>query len=169
MQLFLFVSLLLSCCRTGLAMTLPLTMTNLTAAGTTPSAEQDIQPHCAQGLPIEQPLPLIQDCAHAIRYLPVTPYIGTFHIGGEPSLWRLPDSRSYDTCSVSIILHEDFDIEVGSWTDIRNVAAETLLKCRLPLDEGGKRRTGGWITTGAQNGLVVQLVKSPYEPATTRE
>lgn len=56
-----------------------------------------------------------------------------------------------------MLLNEDFDLEMGSWVDIRNAAVKVLLVCRLPFEEGGEQRTGGWITSGAENGLVVEL------------
>ena len=92
--------------------------------------------------------------------LPRSHYVGTFHIGGHPSLFRLPDSREYHSCTATVLLHEDFDQEMGSWDDIRNAALQLLRACELPLGETGDQRTGGWITTGAENGLVVELRRS---------
>lgn len=157
--------LLLSCHLTVFALTLPLIITNLTADWTSPSAGyQDSEAHCATQRPRTPPLPLSSDCIEAIRFLPNDDYIGTFHIGGDSSHWRLPDSRSFDSCTVSVTLHEDFELEMGSWLDVGNGATRLLLACRLPFERSGEQRTGGWIASGAENGLVVQLVRSRNVP-----
>ena len=89
-------------------------------------------------------------------------YVGSFHIGGDASLFKLPESRSYGSCTVSVILHADFDLEMDSWLHIGHAAVQLLLACRLPFEEGGEQRTGGWITSGADNGIVVRLKRSLY-------
>lgn len=58
------------------------------------------------------------------------------------------------------MLSEDFDTEMGSWVDVGNAAVKLLLACRLPFEQGGEQRTGGWITAGVEDGLVVQLGRS---------
>ena len=57
-------------------------------------------------------------------------------------------------------LHEDFEAELGSWDDVGASAMELLLLCQLRSDPGGKQRTGGWIKSGAEHGLVVELLES---------
>lgn len=59
-----------------------------------------------------------------------------------------------------VVLHEDVDLEMGSWVDIARVAFLLLLACRLPFEQGGEQKTGGWTTAGAENGLVVELRRS---------
>lgn len=148
---------LLLCHLTVFALALPLVITNLTAEWTTP---QNTEAHCLQDQPGGTVLPLLPDCMRAIRLLPQSPYIGTFHIGGASNFFQLPESESYDSCTVRVILHEDFQMEVGSWEDIKQAALRLLIACRLPFAPGGEQRTGGWITSGAENGLVVELRRS---------
>ena len=147
---------------TVFALTLPLTITNLTAGSTHLNVLTSSEPHCASRTSTTTLLPLSPDCTQAIRSLPHSPYIGTFHLGGAATIWRLPDSRSYDTCTVFVTLNADFDSEIGSWVGIADAAFKLLLACRLPFEEGGEQRTGGWIAAGAENGLVVQLRRASF-------
>lgn len=158
-RLPIFLSLI-PCYFTVFALTVPPPTINLTGDQTVPNILTNSEAHCAQAGPTTSPSPLLQDCVRAIRSLPENDYVGIFHIGGDTSLWRLPTSRSYDSCTVLVILNEDFDSEMGSWVDAREAAVRLLLACRLPFDEGGEQRTGGWIAAGAENGLVVQLGRS---------
>ena len=61
-----------------------------------------------------------------------------------------------------VMLHEDFELELDSWAAIGNAAVVLLLACRLPFEEEGEQRVGGWITSGAENGIVVNLSRSRY-------
>ncbi|KAL9124222.1 MAG: hypothetical protein Q9175_008248 [Cornicularia normoerica] len=160
MLTLLILPLLLSRYMAVSALALPPMLTNLTTDWTLPNLNSNSEAHCAQDPPERPPLPLSPDCIRAIHLLPQSPYIGTFHIGGAPSLWRLPHSEGYDTCTVLVILNEDFDLEMGSWNDVRNAALNLLLFCRLPFEQGGQQRTGGWIAAGAENGLVIELRRS---------
>lgn len=147
---------------TVFALTLPLTTPNLTAESTPSNVLTNSEPHCASEAPTTSLLPLSPDCTRAIRSLPQSPYIGIFHLGGAATIWRLPDSRSYDTCTVFVTLNADFDSDLGSWVGIADAAFKLLLACRLPFEEGGEQRTGGWIAAGAENGLVVELRRSSF-------
>ncbi len=159
MPALLIPSLFLSFHLTVFALTLPL---NLTADWTILSDVNALnsEAHCPPEPPTTPLLPLVQDCIRAIRLLPHSPYIGTFHIGGYPSIFQLPVSEDYESCTVTVLLHEDFDQELGSWGDIRIAAVQLLRACELPDGETGDQRTGGWITTGAENGLVIELRRS---------
>ena len=61
-----------------------------------------------------------------------------------------------------VTLNADFDLEMGSWVGVEDAALKLLLACRLPFEEGGDQRTGGWIAAGAENGLVVELKSSSF-------
>ena len=91
---------------------------------------------------------------------PHNDYVGTFHIGGGASIWRLPQFEHYDTCTVSVSLNADRDVEMGTWDDVLNAAIKVVLGCRSVLKPTGEQRTGGWITAGAENGIVIEVLKS---------
>lgn len=156
---FLMLMLLLSRHFAVFASTLPLQV-NLTTEPISPLSDTDAVPHCPPEGSTQRPLPLLPDCDRAVRGLPRSHYIGTFHIGRDESLWRLPQSSSFASCKVLVTLSADFDLEMGSWVDVRAAAIELLVSCRLPFEEGGEQRTGGWITVGAENGILVELVIS---------
>lgn len=159
----LFIAILFSYHLPVFALTLP-SSTTVTTERTVPNGDnnaiQDSEAHCTQDRPSKSILPLAPDCIVAVRMLPQSDYIGTFHIGGGPSLWRLPHLERYDSCTVSVRLHEDHDVELGSWDDVVNEAIILLLACRSAVEPTGEQRTGGWITAGAENGLVIELRKS---------
>ena len=139
----------------------PPIITNLTADWASPNEGiENSESHCATKRPTGPPLPLMPDCTRAIYLLPENDYIGIFHIGGGPSLWRLPRSRSYESCTVLLTLHEDFDEEKASWLGVKDAATLLSIACRLPFEQTGEQRTGGWVSAGAEKGLVVQLVGS---------
>lgn len=161
MLALLLLPLLVLCHLTVVALNLPPIITNLTADWTAAShGFQDSEARCLQDQPTGPPLPLLPDCIRAISLLPQSHYVGTFHIGGYPSIFQLPVSKEYGSCSAMVLLHEDRDQEIGSWDDIRGEARRLLLACRLPFEEEGEQRTGGWITSGVENGLVVELGRS---------
>ena len=81
-------------------------------------------------------------------------------MGGGASLWRLPHVEPYDSCTVSVTLHEDRDVEMGTWEDVLNAAIKVVLGCRSAFEPTGEQRTGGWITAGAENGIVIQVLKT---------
>ena len=145
---------------TVFALTIPLPTTNLSGDRAVPNILTNSDAHCAQAGPTSSPSPLSSDCVRAIRSLPQSDYVGFFHIGGDTSLWRLPTSRSYDSCTVLVLLNADFDMEMGSWTGVQTAAVTLWFACRLPIEAGGEQRTGGWIAAGAENGLVVKLGRS---------
>lgn len=162
MLTLLILPLLLSYHLTVFALTLPSMRTNLTTeVGSLSNGNRNSEAHCAQNRPTK-PLPLFGDCERAIRLLPLSTYIGTFHIGDDASFFNLPKSRSYGSCTVLVMLHEDFELELDSWAAIGNAAVVLLLACRLPFEEEGEQRVGGWITSGAENGIVVNLSRSRY-------
>lgn len=141
-----------------LALALPPVTTNSTTDWIVPL---NSVAHCREDQPSGRVLPLVQDCTSAIRLLPRNRHIGTFRIGDDTSVFNLPQSKSYDSCKVMVILHEDVDVERGSWLDIRDAATLLSLMCRMTFEEEeGEQRTGGWITTGAEDGLVVELRRS---------
>ena len=57
-------------------------------------------------------------------------------------------------------LHADWDMEMGSWDDVRASGIKLLLWCRLPFEPGGPQRTGGWITSGVEDGIILELMKA---------
>ena len=160
----LFPLLLISCQLANFASALP-TLLNLTAESMLVNPQEDPEPHCA---PNDQStryrLPFITDCIRAVRALPKSDYIGTFHIGGDASFWRLPVSRPFGSCKALVTLREDIDQDLGSWDDVRKSAARLLIACRKQYEPQGAQRTGGWITSGAENGVLIQLV---FELATS--
>ena len=156
----LFPLLLTSCQLTVFALTIP-TLLNLTAESMALNATEDPEAHCT---PVDEStqhrLPILPDCIRALRALPKSHYIGTFHMGGEASLWRLPIMQTFGSCKALVNLHEDVDQDMGSWDDVRRSGARLLLACRKQYEPGGMQRTGGWITSGAENGVVIELAKS---------
>lgn len=58
---------------------------------------------------------------------------------------------------MQVLLHEDFEAEIASWAGIGNAASWLMQQCRVEVEEGGEERTGGWIESGAENGIVVSL------------
>ena len=155
-----FIPILFSCHLTVFALTLP-SLINVTTESTVLSDDnngiQNAEAHCTQDRPIRSILPLLPDCIVALRMLPHNDYIGTFHMGGEASLWRLPHPEHHDSCTVSVNLHEDRDVEMGSWSDVLNAATKVVLNCRSAFEPTGEQRTGGWITAGAENGIVINV------------
>ena len=156
----MFPLLLISCQLTVLALTLP-TLLNLTAELIPLNATEDPEAHCtpAGGSALRR-LPILADCTRAIRALPQSHYIGYFHIGGEPSLWRLPVIQTFGSCKALVNLHADVDQDMGSWGDVRSSGARLLIDCRKQYEVGVVQRTGGWITSGADNGIVIELALS---------
>ena len=156
----MFPLLLISGQLTIFAMTLP-TLLNLTAELMPLDATEDPEAHCT---PADEStrirLPVMADCTRAIRALPQSHYIGHFHIGGESSLWRLPIIQTSGSCKALVSLHEDIDQDQGSWGDIRSSGARLLIDCRKHYEPWGVQRTGGWITSGANNGIVIELALS---------
>ena len=159
MNKFLLLFLLAPCHLASFALNVP-AGTSLTVEPTLSNVVPNAEAHCAQQGPSTSHLPLSPDCIKAVRLLPHSDYVGTFHIGGDTSLWRLPKSQSSESCKVIVTLHEDFDLEMGTWVDVCAAAIILLRACRLPFEPGGEQRTGGWITSGEENGLVIQLVRS---------
>lgn len=157
---FLLLSLLVQYPFTVFALTLPI-LTNLTAESTLTKFNLNAEAHCAKG-PATSHLPFSRDCVKAVRLLPQSIYIGTFRISSGESLWRLPVSKSYRSCKVLVTLNEDFDIELGSWFDVCVDAIQLLHTWQLPPEEAVEEKTGGWTTSGAENGLVVELIRSTY-------
>ena len=155
-----FPLLLIPCQLTVFALTLP-TLLNLTAESTSLKATQDLEPYCTRAdESTEHHLPLLSDCLRAVRALPETEYVGTFHMGGDYSLWRLPVTDTFGSCKAFVNLHEDIDQDMGSWNDVRRSGARLLMACRKQYSRGGVLRTGGWITSGAENGVVIELAMS---------
>lgn len=156
---YFFPLLLISCQLTISALTLP-TLLNLTADSMPLNVTEDSEAHCAPGDESTQHrLPLMSDCIRAIRALPQSPYIGTFHIGGDASFWRLPVMQTFGSCKALVVLNQDIDQDMGSWDDVRRSGARLLIACRKQY-ESSADRTGGWITSGAENGVVIELATS---------
>ena len=157
---YMFPLLVISCQLTVFALSLP-TLLNLTADSIPLNATEDPEAHCA---PLHEPtqhrLPIVSDCVRAIRALPSSHYIGHFHIGRDTSLWRLPVVETYGSCRALVNLHQDIDEEQGSWDDVRRSGARLLRACKTEYAPGSEQRTGGWITSGAENGIVLELVMS---------
>ena len=153
---YLFPLLLISCQLTISALALP-TLLNLTAGSMPLNATEEPEAHCAPGDESTQHLlPLISDCVRAVHALPQSHYVGTFHIGGDASFWRLPVMRTFGSCKALVVLQQDIDQDMGSWDDVRRSGARLLLACRKQY-ESSADRTGGWITSGAENGVVIEL------------
>ena len=156
----IFALLLISCQLTVFALTLP-ALLNLTTESMPLNATEDPEPHCAPADESTQHrLPILSDCVRAVRALPQSHYVGTFHMGGEASLWRLPIIQTFGSCKALVKLHEDVDQDMGSWDDVRRSAARLLIECRKQYESMGVQRTGGWITSGAENGVVIELATS---------
>ncbi len=158
MLISLILLSLIPCHLAVFALTLPLS-TNVTTEPNPPNVPTNAEAHCP---PEQSHLPLSRDCMRAIRALPDTHYVGTFHYGSPENLWRLPVSRSYESCKVSVTLNEDVDREAGSWEDVQWAGIYLLLWCRKTLEPGGAQRTGGWIASGVEEGVVVRLIKRGY-------
>lgn len=158
-----FIPILFSCHLTVFSLTLP-SLINVTTERTVPSDDdngiRNAEPHCTQDRPTTSILPLLPDCLVAVRMLPHNDYVGTFHVGGGASLWRLPHIARHDSCTILVNLHEDRDVELGSWEDVLTAAVEAAIQCRSGVEPTGERRTGGWITAGAENGIVINVLKS---------
>ena len=155
-----FPLLLIPCQLTVFALTLP-TLLNLTTESTPLKATEDPEAHCTPAdESTEHYLPILPDCIRAVRALPETDYVGTFHMGGDYSLWRLPITEPHGSCKALVTLHEDVDQEIGSWNNVRRSGARLVIACRKQYARGGVIRTGGWITSGAENGIVIELAMS---------
>lgn len=135
--------------------------TNLTTESILPNLNINSEPHCHKEGPTRRRLPLVRDCIIAIHALSHSNRVGVFHIGGDRNLWRLPSGRSHDTCQIRVTLNPDFEFDVGSWVGVRAVAWKVLHVCRLPF-ERSQQKTGGWITFGMDNGVLVELVARQY-------
>ena len=160
-RFFVLLSLLITYLSTVSALTLA-PISNLTINGSLSNVSPNSEAHCAQEGRTGSPSPLLSDCITAVHSLPRSPYVGTFHIGTDTSLWRLPESRSWNSCKVLVTLSPDFDLEMGSWMDIRAAAVTLAITCRLPFEPGGEQRTGGWIMSGAEDGIVIELIRSRH-------
>ena len=157
---YLFPLLLISCQLTVFALTLP-TLVNLTAESMPLNAYEEPEAHCAPADESTQHrLPIMADCIRAVRALPKSDYVGTFHIGGDAAFWRLPVMQTSGGCKALVKLHDDVDQDMGSWDDVRRSAAKLLVACHKQYEPRGVQRTGGWITSGAENGVVIELAKS---------
>ena len=153
----MFPLLVISYQLTIFTLSLP-TILNLTADSMLLNATEDPEAHCTPADESTQHrLPIVSDCIRAVRALPSSDYVGYFHLGGDASLWRLPVVPTYGSCKALVNLHQDIDQELGSWDDIRRSAASLLITCRKEYAPGGVQRTGGWITAGAENGIVIEL------------
>ena len=158
-----FIPILFSCHLTVFSLTLP-SLKNITTERTVPSDDnngvQNSEVHCTQDRPTQSILPMSTDCIVAVRMFPHNDYVGTFHMGGGASVWPLPQHENYDTCTVSVSLDADRDEEVGTWDDVLNAAIKVVLGCRSVLKPTGEQRTGGWITAGSENGIVIEVLRS---------
>lgn len=154
----LVVLLLIPCHLTVIALTLPI-LTNVTAGPEASNVNLNTDPHCPPEGPSQRHLPLSRDCLDAVRLLPQNDYIGHFHIGGDESLWRLPVSASYGTCKAQVTLDADVDLEMGSWDDVRAAGIKLVLWCRTAFGPQGQQKTGGWISVGAENKVMVELIE----------
>ena len=157
--LFLFLLSLIQSHLSVFALTLP-TLTNVTAEPIPSNVKINAQAHCPQDESIRNNLPLSTDCFKAIRELPRNDYVGYFHIGGGESLWRLPHSSSYQSCKVLVNLNEDIEVEMGTWRDVGAAAIDLLQRCQLRTEPGNVQRTGGWIKSGFENRLWVEVLRS---------
>ena len=149
---------LIQCHLTVIGLTLPI-LTNVTAGPEASSVNLNADPHCPPEETSQRHLPQSRDCIDAVRLLPQNDYIGHFHIGGDDSLWRLPHSASYGTCKVQVSLDADVDLEMGSWDDVRAAGIKLVLWCRLAFGSQGQQKTGGWVSTGAENKVMVELIE----------
>ena len=70
--------------------------------------------------------------------------------------------RTFGSCKALVNMHADVDQDVGSWDDVRRSGARLLIACRKQYDQGRVQRTGGWITSGAENGIEVALATSQF-------
>lgn len=156
---FLFLLSLIQCHLLVFALTLP-ALTNVTAEPILSNIKTDAQAHCPQDESIRNKLPLSTDCFRAIRELPRNDYVGYFHIGGSESLWRLPHSKSHQSCTALVNLSEDIEVEMGSWRDVGTAAMDLLLRCQVRSEPGNVQRTGGWIKSGFENRLWVEVLRS---------
>ena len=135
--------------------------TNHTTESMLPNLKIRSEPHCHKEGPTRRRLPLVRDCIVAIHALSHNDRVGIFHIGGARNLWRLPSGRSHGSCQIRVTLDPDCDFEMGSWVGVRSVAWKVLHACRLPFDRS-QQKTGGWITFGTDNGILVELVATHY-------
>lgn len=159
MSSFFFLLSFIQCHLSVFALTLP-TLINITAEPILSNVETNAEAHCPQDESIRNKLPLSMDCFRAVHELPRNDYIGYFHIGGSQSLWRLPHSKTHQSCTVLVNLSEDIEVEMGSWRDVGIAAVELLLKCQLRTEPGNVQRTGGWIQSGFENRLWVEMLRS---------
>ena len=160
---FLFVLSLIPCHFIAFALALP-TLVNLTAESTHLDEPHEAEPKCFHHGRIQPRMPYLIDCNHALLAFPVSDYIGQWHQGADSSPWKLPSSSTHGSCRISVNLIQEFDLDWGSWDDVRASAATLMVACKWPRDPTfDGQRTGGWITSGYENKLRIDIARPTWD------
>ncbi len=104
------------------------------------------------------PPPTFRTCAIALRSLPSTQDMATFHASGPADEFLLPVSKTYGTCTVQVELGGGHPEETSSWVQIGMAATQLSMACVDTNDV--PRCMGGRTTAGAGNWIVITVRES---------
>ncbi len=104
--------------------------------------------------------PHYKDCERAFRKLPQSGVRGKFHQTGKDDLYKLPVSRLYNTCRVTVSLLPEAQQDESLWVEI--VFMSEVLN-DLCVDG---RNYGGYILTGQNESIKIELMSAWAENGT---
>ena len=100
--------------------------------------------------------PTYQDCSVALRLLPDSPKVGSFHTGGIADDFRLPLYETVNTCEIEVRLVDAYKGGVvGTWREIKNAAGGVAETC---YNGHGLEFTGGDVLVGGR--ILISLVRA---------
>ena len=151
---FLYVIVLLST-----AFMLPNAKSNIINDETSINIENGVH-ECTQWS-VAHERPLIKDCVDAVARLPSLPQEAYFH--DDVTMYddyQLPVWRANGTCEVYIDLASSLHHELSSWKAVNEATRELINLCigNTRLEE--RRHTGGWMTVGPYQGIIVSITNS---------
>ena len=101
--------------------------------------------------PFARQRPSFSDCGGALRYLPSNHIIGSFHTGGDDNQFKLPITKAYETCSVTVELPNLGIEETGTWLGVGAAAMQLNMVCV------NNKYIGGWTTAGNHERIRITL------------
>ncbi len=104
--------------------------------------------------------PTWSECYRAIRTLPHSHDIGTFHTYGLNNGYRLPMTERFGRCRAQVELAEKANA-VASWVMVTSALDQLSILCRKQTSEG--ERTSGWMLVKPDDKIKVLLL-GPDDP-----
>ena len=97
-------------------------------------------------------------CLRATQSLPDGVIPGSFHMQGEPNIFRLPRSVRYNSCMVAVSLESlGEEPDQSTWRTIKNAASQIAAACRSP--GVADVTTGGLLFVGDRATIKISMGK----------